>query len=120
MFFWTSIIEVVYKAVTYVATNCFLYTLQIANSSSPMLEWKTAPSSSAMMAFVACVDTHVQRSCRSRVPAVFCMDHILDDQLWHRWPKLCWALKKERWRSPCIGKMVSIITAIMCMILRVS
>lgn len=23
MFFWTSIIEVVYKAVTYVATNCF-------------------------------------------------------------------------------------------------
>ncbi len=57
---------------------------QIANSSSPMLELKTAPLSSAMTVFAACVATHVQRSCRSRVPAVFCMDRKLDDQRWLR------------------------------------
>ncbi|XP_016341701.1 potassium voltage-gated channel subfamily H member 2-like [Sinocyclocheilus anshuiensis] len=71
-----------------------------------MLELKTAPLFSAMMVFVACAATHVQRSCRSRVPAVFCMDRILDDQRWPRWPKPYWALKKGKWRSPYIGKMV--------------
>lgn len=96
-----------YMNVIYEGLASFALPQQIANSLSPMLELKTAPLSSAMMAFAACAATHVQRSCRSRVPAVFCMDRILDDQRCPRWPKPYWALKKGKWRSPYIGKMVS-------------
>lgn len=100
---WQVVMNVIYECLAFF----FALPQQIVNSLSPMLELKTAPSSSAMMAFAACAATHVQRSCRNRVPAVFCMDHIQGDQRWPRWPKPYWALKKGKWKSPYTGKMVS-------------
>lgn len=71
-----------------------------------MLEWRTVPSSSAMMDSVTCVVTHVLRSCRSHARVTSCTD--LTPSVWpsHRWHRPCLVQRSGGWRLTFTTKMV--------------
>lgn len=71
-----------------------------------MLEWRTVPSSSAMMDSVTCVVTHVLRSCRSHARVTSCTDLTPSGWPSHRWHRPCLVQRSGGWRLTFTTKMV--------------
>lgn len=86
--------------------NLCYFCPQVATLSSQMPEWRTVPSSSAMMDSVTCVVTHALRSCRSHAPATSFTDLTPSGWPLPRWHRLCLVQRSGGWRLTFTTKMV--------------